>query len=213
LAINLAYLALDRFRYRAQIEPIAEKQCKQNDEKAAFEEFHDLEPVKELKWLARRSTSRVHVPRGRGALAYRYLFRKHQDVVFAVAASILCAFTMAVGVAGNVGRWPWADYLLAWPIPALLFYGCLGALLIPGISVALGRKCVVWGQNRVTTCTAQVAIHLKALATNAEPPNAAPPPNDPRRVGPSSGPSMSLEERRQMVAAVERASRRLRGDS
>jgi len=187
LAINLAYLALDRFRYRGQIEPVAERKCSKNDEEGSFDGFHDLDAVKELKWLARRETSEVFVPRGRGAIVYRYMFRKHQDVYFSIGAASICAFTLASGVALNVGRWQWSNLLLNPPIPGTLFYSCLLAVIIPATFVVLGRKCASWGADRIEYCTSQVAISLGALAQSARAPQVEPPP---AQAAPRAGPSL-----------------------
>jgi hypothetical protein len=169
-AINLAYLALNRFRYRSEIEPAAEKKCLKNDEEGSFEGFQELDAVKELKWLARRKASGVFVPKGRAAMVYRHVYRKHQDIYFTAGAATLCAFTLAAGVAMNVGRWSWAHFLTYKPLPGLLFYGCLAAVLVPVALVLMGRRCAKWGKDRIEYCTAQVAISLGALASSAEPP-------------------------------------------
>ena len=170
LAINVAYLALDRFRYRRRIEPVAEEKCVLNDEQDAFEGFHDLDPVKELKWLARRVSSKDYVPRGRAAAAYRYGFRKHQDIFFAGSAASMCAFTVATGVALSVGRWEWAHFLTISPFPGVLFYACLASMIIPVGVVLAGRRCANWGRERIEHCTNQVAISLGNLAKQAQPP-------------------------------------------
>lgn len=175
LAINVAYLALNRFRYRAEIEPAAERTCSQNEEQT-FDGFHDLDAVKELKWLARREKSEVFVPRGKGALAYRYVFRKHQDVALCLVAAFVCLFTLTTGVALAVGRWEWAKTLLLPGIPGILFYGCLLSMLVPAVLVPLGRKCAAWGKKRIEYCSKQVAISLGNLAQAARLPEGLEPP-------------------------------------
>lgn len=182
LAINLAYLALNRFRYRDEIEPAAEKKCLKNDEDGSFDGFDDLDAVKELKWLARRETSDAFVPRGRAAMVYRYMYRKHQDIYFTAGATALCAFTLVTGVALNVGRWAWSAVLTNPPIPGIMFYGCLLAVLVPVALVVMGRRCARWGKNRIEYCTAQVAISLGALAYSARPPELS---SDASAIGPT----------------------------
>jgi hypothetical protein len=184
LAINLSYLALDRFRYRGQIEPEAEKKCLKNDEEGSFEGFDSLDAVRELKWLARREKSEVFVPRGRGAIVYRFLYRKHQDVYFAVVAAAICAFILTAGVALGVGRWNWAKFLVTAPIPGILFYLCIIAMIAPGGFIALGRRCAKWGKYRIGYCTHQVAISLGNLAQQAKPPEGLAQPAPPPRQGP-----------------------------
>ena len=171
LAINLAYLALDPFRYRHKIEPAAEKACENNDSQQVMEDFHNLDAVKELKWLARRITSKAHNPTGRNATIYRYMFRQHVDVWLCAAATVFCGFVLVAGVAATLRRWAWLDLLAGPPISAVMFYLCILALAYPPVCVWLGRKCVTWGSWRIRNCTDQIGIYLKPGAAAARVPS------------------------------------------
>lgn len=169
LAINLAYLALDRFRYRQKIEPAAEIKCAENEQKLAVDGYSQIDAVRELEWLARRDQE-PFAPRGRGAFAYRWFFRSHQDIWGCVLAVLLNGFVLAGGVAQNIGRWEITQSLNDTVPLGTLFYLQLASAALPLGLVWLGRRCVVWGQNRINHCHGQIAIFLENLAKLAQAP-------------------------------------------
>jgi hypothetical protein len=167
LAINVAYLALDRFRYRSKIEPLAEVRIKQNDQ-PTFVGYENLEAVRELRWLSRCAST--FAPQGRGATTYQMLFRRHQDIYISAGFALGCGFTLVAGVAMSVGRWPWISVLTHPWLAGILFYVCVLALLTPAGFVYLGGRCLRWALGRVQHCTEQILISMGNLARSAEPP-------------------------------------------
>lgn len=173
LAINLAYLALDRFRYRMQIEPHAEEACCELDKKDKDGAFAELDQVRELHWLARRQAKPEVLPfkpSSRGAHAYHVVFRHHWDIYFVVAGALLCGFTLSLGVALSLNRWLYFAPHVSVFSTGLLFYGCLLLGTVPAGCVWLGRKCVAWGRSRVRHCKEQFAVAIRSGAREIEAP-------------------------------------------
>lgn len=90
LGISLAYLALDRFRYRRDVEEIVLKLHEKYENDSALTEQNGLEPVNELKWLCRKECN-GHNPRGVYAAPYSLLYRRHADLLIVGALAALCA--------------------------------------------------------------------------------------------------------------------------
>lgn len=166
LAVSLAYLALDRFRYRDAVEDHANGKNKQ------FESENDndtVEVVKDLQWLC-RSECNGHTPRGFGANFYHYVFRNKADEFVMAALSALSGFTLVTGVALTTGIWDWPAYIDNSTVATALFFACFGAILLPAVSVMCGRRCVRWGHEFANHCEREInKIHQAAARSAAVP--------------------------------------------
>jgi hypothetical protein len=169
LAVTLAYLALDRFRYRSAIEGAARK---------CYEKFlADSEIPKETKlgvwnevlWLVRESPN-THKPAGFWGGVYKALFRRHVDFLLVTVLALLSGAALSVGVARHLDTWSW----LAWadrPAAALVFfYVCIIATAFPFLSMYGGHRCTRWGVERACYCDEQLLIYQNLQATEVRAP-------------------------------------------
>jgi hypothetical protein len=167
LAVSLAYLALDRFRYRDDVERYAQnkKTLLANEGDA-----DTLEVVNDLRWLCREDCN-GHTPRGSLAHFYHYVFRSKADEVLIALSALWAAFTLAAGVAFNLGTWDFLLVLNRPPIANSMFAGCLFALGFPAFAVLCGRKCVTWGKSFADHCESEIAKIHKRSAQQATVPS------------------------------------------
>lgn len=172
LAVSLAYLALERFRYRDAVERYASElkvQYKSEGEDT-------VEVVKDLQWLCRQDCN-GHTPRGAAASFYHYAFRNKADEVAIAAFALIAGMTLIAGVALNLKYFWWLPYLEHPSIISFLFFCCSCALLLPAISVLCGRRCVAWGRDFAHHCETEINKIHKQSALNAPIPD-VPPAND-----------------------------------
>lgn len=163
LAITLAYLALERFRYRRDVEHSAQPLYEIYAADKNLEARADMEHVNELGWLCRKH-SNGFVPRGFHATIYAMLFRNHGDVFLITGLATVSAIVLIVGIAGQ------ADILgqvtARWMI-TVCFWVCIFAMISPAIFVLGGRRCCRWGKVRTAACDKQIAYVLSTLAKRA----------------------------------------------
>lgn len=173
--MSLAYLALERFRYRDAVEDHAQK--KERQIKNASDE-DTLEVVNDLKWLCREDCN-GHTPRGFWANLYRCVFRSKVDEFFIAFLALWSAFTLSTGVAFNLGIWDVLLFLNAPYVTYSFFAGCLFALGVPASAVLVGRKCVAWGAKFADHCESEIAKIHKQSAQRATLPAPTPTPTPP----------------------------------
>lgn len=166
LAVCLAYLALERFRYRSAIELAA----KSKRDLVKVNGDHDIiDVVRDLKWLC-RDFCNGHAPRGWWANLYRYTFRQKVDEISIAFLAGICGFTLFAGVAlkDNILSWPsmfnTSEYTNA------LFWVCFAGVAIPALSVLCGRKCMSWGEEFARHCEEQINAIMRQSAQSAEVP-------------------------------------------
>lgn len=166
LAVSLAYLALERFRYRDAVERYAkDKSGRLRNE----DESDTVEVVKDLQWLCRDDCN-GHTPRGLWANLYHYSFRNKADEFLISVLACISGLTLVSGVAMNVGLWSWVSIFEARWISTLLFYSCFAALLIPASSVLFGRKCVSWCREFADHCEDEITkIHRRSARSASVP--------------------------------------------
>lgn len=170
LAVTLAYLALDRFRYRNAVESCAKEYHKKYENDSELGKLKDLDVLNELRWL-HRSDGNDFKPVGFHGTLYSAVFRKHLDVFIISALAVLAGFTLICGVALQIGTWSWLGWAgQSWAIQ-LFFYVCAAAIALPSISVLGGRSCKNWGVKRAQHCDGQVAKYQQAGAKRASAPD------------------------------------------
>lgn len=197
LAVSLAYLALERFRYRSSIEWHAGQKKRQF---ATANDHDTVEVVKDLQWLC-RAESNGHTPRGFGANFYHYAFRNKADEILIAFLACLAGFTLVTGVGITSNVWTWAKAIDTPRVAATLFYACFGALGLPAIAVLCGRRSVRWGRNFADHCEREITkIHQQSARAAVAP-------------VPPSGPGVSGNTLRRLreAQALDRA-RRERGE-
>lgn len=173
-AMSLAYLALDRFRYRKEIESAAKRALDKYD--AEGDGTPDLPPalmtnetVNELQWLCRKQCN-GYAPKGLNIALYRYLYRKQGDVFTITVLGAMSAVALAAGVAFSLSRWQ-SIKILDKPLSiGILFYVCFFAMALPPLSIALGRHLTKWCIGRSTTLDQQIAAIMTIGVDQAQAP-------------------------------------------
>lgn len=155
MAIGLAYLALERFRYRSQIRKLATAQLEA--EICANDNVHHTTPVKTLVWLAGsklpEGMSGKNVqskrPEGFGPCLYGILFSRGHDELAVLATSCWAMIILIAGVCVGASSWMWLPTALATIIPpGILLFMLVSCLVLPILLVAMGRHCVAWADKQ-----------------------------------------------------------------
>lgn len=167
LAVALAYLALDRFRYRDAVERCALQKYRDFESSGAND--GSFEAMRDLRWLCRNEEN-GHTPRGFKANFYHYFFRNKLDEIIIAMVGALSGCTLIGGVALNADVAPLS--LLAASIDSrwtcyLFFYACMMAIVLPAIAVLCGRGCVAWGSEFTDYCSNEINTVLKNSARQA----------------------------------------------
>ncbi|WP_140420527.1 hypothetical protein [Novosphingobium sp. B 225] len=166
LAVSLAYLALDRFRYRDAVETHA------NEKNRQFSSANDedtVEVVKDLQWLC-RSPCNGHTPRGFGANFYHYVYRNKADEFVMAALAAISGFTLIAGVGLTTNLWVWVANIDTKNVATFLFYCSSFAIIFPALAVLCGRRCVKWGMGFANHCEREITkIHQAAARAAAVP--------------------------------------------
>lgn len=183
LAINLAYLALDRFRYKNLIQEYASAKLSP-DEIHTDTRLHGTTSFKVLCWMAGPRAPRIcqtikldRRPTGFLASAYHWLFLfwGGLDEYLAVAAALWSYLTVLVGVAYAIGAFKGFVGLWTYIFSAPASLTCLAlATLLPVVFVVIGRSCVGWADTQSNEMGEELnglAEHMKGLVQNIVPPN------------------------------------------
>jgi hypothetical protein len=169
LAVTLAYVVLDRFRYRREIEDAAS---------VCYQKYSALPLVvgekvpaywKEVQWLCRKSSEKFK-PAGFWGGVYKRLFRGQIDFGIIVALAIFSGGTLAVGVALNLHIWSgirWANTATA---ARISFYICLLATTFPFLAMYGGHRCARWGRLRADFCDRELLLYQGREAAEVLPP-------------------------------------------
>lgn len=151
LAICLAYLALDRFRYRTIIREGATKEL--TPDLYQTDGVHHTTPFKTLVWLAGptaptgcQNGNSPRRPQGLEPACYGWLFDKPSDEVI-VALFAFISFCILLGVVCiNANIASWYISLISYFPPGLLFFLLVIGAIAPVAFVLLGRRCVSWAE-------------------------------------------------------------------
>jgi hypothetical protein len=168
VAIGLAYLALERFRYRRDVEAEATKLHEKYEKDSKLNAELGLEQLNELRWFCRTSCN-GYSPKGWQATVYSVFFRSHGDVFIIAGLTAMSAAIMVVGVAGAAEIMPQVTSRFMINVG---FIVCMLAMAVPGVSVLTGRRNRFWAMARARECDHQVVIALQLSAREAEAPEA-----------------------------------------
>lgn len=176
LAITLAYLALDRFRYRDKIQAQAAE--KLNDDSLTGPAVHHTTAFGALIWLAGSEAPQACViacdaaisngtpkknkaPAGFKATSYDWLFRVAigEGVVAFLSGISFIVLVAAVAVQSQVMVWLPTTLLWFFPL-GVYFAALLAGSILPVLLVWLGRACVKWAENH----THEMGEEMKATA-------------------------------------------------
>jgi len=166
LVVAVAYLALEGFRYRRDIELVAAKSHEKYESNAKLNSEDGMEHLNELKWFNRKQCN-AFSPRGTPATIYRWFFRWQGDVFVISFLASVSAIILVLGVAGEAGIVGGISNRF---VIVAGFLACLTSMGIPGVAVLLGRHARTWGIARVKECDRQIALALRLSAREAEPP-------------------------------------------
>lgn len=186
-AMSLAYLALDRFRYRSAVENTAKKALEKYDKEGDGipdlpDSLNNNETVNELKWLCRKDCN-GYSPKGWQITLYQYVFRQHHDVILVIALGIIATFTLVSGVAFSLNRWQWFAGANSPTSVAFFFYLCFASLCTPPLLIWGGRYLTIWGVKRVNELDMQIAGIMKFSASRTIAP-VIPPKSKPKATAP-----------------------------
>lgn len=166
MAITLAYLALDRFRYRKEVESVASELHKKYENNAQLGNDTKMEWLQELKWLCRKECN-GHSPNSTMGWVYGTFFRRQGDLWLVSLLAVLSAAVMIQGVAGQADIWPKSS--IPW-VNTFAFAACSAAMSVPAGAILLGRRCRNWAKLRAEKCDDQIAHALTLSAQEAKSP-------------------------------------------
>lgn len=183
LAINLAYLNLQRFRYREQIRQRASSELDAlGSESVLPKSILESDQFKEILYLARlknndglddtKNHKKIFAasPSGGWAFLYRFIFANHQDLGAAIMLSIFSTLILLAGTAEGIHAAPYFTKYATdgW---ALFYFVVLSmGLLFPMIFVLSGRRVVRKGCNHAVKAGKQLAALLADMAGKVEAP-------------------------------------------
>lgn len=181
LAANLAYLSLQRFRYRSEMREAASKELKQFGEAVQLPtSITSHDQYKELHYLAKLSNhdgkntqkaAAVQRPKGVWAFMYFVLFEYHEDIVIVGLLTIFSIIILLGGVAHSINIWSWLLPYSHDGWTELWFWVLTLGTIAPASLVLLGRWVVRCGCARARHYGEQLGDLIKDLANRAAPPN------------------------------------------
>ena len=174
VAINLAYLALDRFRYSSIVQDVAVSGL--GDEKVHGDtRLQKTTPFKVLCLLAGEkapATCKVAISDDEDSYGfwfwiYRSLFRKGWDEWIGFACTFWAYLVLFLGVASAVGTISGAvNFFTNWVSASFAIWSLLIVTLFPLVFVGLGRGCSTWAQNHAEKMGRELAETAKNMAEN-----------------------------------------------
>ena len=163
LAISLSYLALERFRYRRDVEMIANKLHEKFENDGKLQNESGMEHLNELRWLGRKSCN-GHAPTGGLSAPYAILYRTHGDILIVGFLSVVAAIVLVAGTAGSIQLV--GEIATRWVV-LVAFFGCASAMVLPALGIVLGHRCRTWAIKRAHECDDQIATILAFSAKTA----------------------------------------------
>lgn len=176
LALNLAYLNLDRFRYRKEIYKHA---CTQLDTLNGDKDQLDALPNgHSYKFITRLGTMPDPDKKesfgfdtrddsdhsGFWWFVYRYLFEKRQDMALCYFLTGIALIALILGVANNVGQWGSLTCLFQGWVDTAGFYLLLFCLVAPIALVEIGRRSVRAFKRTITKTISDISLLMQTLA-------------------------------------------------
>lgn len=179
LALNLAYLGLQRWRYRQQVREAADKEYATFGGNPAI--IEPLEQWTQLQVLAGHSDKRNSLPSR--LRVFEAIYGIENDVKAAFVFAVFAVFILLLGVAHNIGIWQPLTAIATKAWTTFYFYVLAFSIGLPLASVMLGRRLVNTACAHAKACTKQlsavVATHVQALEKPISPlPQNSPASND-----------------------------------
>lgn len=162
--VNIAYLSLERFRYRSKIRDHAKENL------GRFKDGGSGVPSRLIsnKWykevsrlaslgnndsdLPKPKSGPATLPDGRWPAVYAYLFEHHRDRKLCILLAFVLSALLLTGVAHQVFVLkPVRCFFTPSYIPITFWFGVVAAIL-PTIFMHLGSKVVRWGTHYSTEC-------------------------------------------------------------
>ena len=154
LAINLAYLALDRFRYKTLINDEADEQLLKCD--LSDDQTKTMIQFRQLVYLSSKKNQDEHkkwtngnpAPPGNLAYAYHRLFNHNIDEIIISTFTVISFFLLYLGMAENERYLSFLiDTSYKEIIVSISFYFLFISTICPMAFVILGRACVNWASK------------------------------------------------------------------
>ncbi|MER9216019.1 hypothetical protein NKI54_28910 [Mesorhizobium sp. M0663] len=179
LAVNVAYLALVRFRYRSKIRDHA----KQKIESFRGEDGQIAANICDNLWFQRvarlgslydndedipEPKKRQKMPDGFWGKFYSSVFEFHRDVKAVSALGCFCAFVLAAGTATTVNQWLWMNCLFSTDWIWISFYLTLLSGLVPVMCALSGKRVVKWAAGYTNECVGGIGQLLKTEVQQAK---------------------------------------------
>ena len=160
LAINIAYLNLERFRYRKKIREPAREQLERlhRFDGDFLKNISKQDQTVELVWLAgiddadkNNPTSPPQRPRSIGlwGWVYNLLFHQHIDLWLVGIMTAISLMALFIGPIHELNLAPWSEKYFAGTGAWVSWVVLLLCTLLPIAFVFMGRRVVKWGQGRV----------------------------------------------------------------
>lgn len=164
-AMCLAYLALDRFRYRTEVEKAAQSALATLDKEGDGtpdppEAIANNDAMLELKWFARHDCNGFR-PQHPWTWVYSAIYRRETDKWTIISLAVLAAFVLLSGVGAKIATWLWSSAITGEGSLGFWFYICLACIVVPPLSVGIGRHVMEWCQRRSKHLESQILILLK----------------------------------------------------
>ena len=196
LAISLAYLNLDRFRYRSRIREHARKELARfagdasglarlarnrwfrqvqflaalpdNDRlsKKSMEE-HRKEAEKNGEIKNGNSETKSGMPDGLWGKIYLIFFSVHQDRYATYVFTLIALIALLFGCAHQIGVWTFTQCLGSGKLLIFMFYLLSLCVLAPILFVMMGRRVVVWAMEYATSCCTDLEEPMQGAVKKA----------------------------------------------
>jgi hypothetical protein len=180
LALGLAYLNLEKFRYRSQIRDKALKALEQLKVNGSTPEIFGNSPAyARIKTLAalpdnnendQARQQKANVPDGFWNKTYRHLFEFHKDKNIVIFTSVASAVVLIVGVALQVGQLTFLECIFSPSIVKILFWVLAFSVMFPMALVRAGNKVVESMWKLIDSDTKELNVPLVVFAQNAKSP-------------------------------------------
>lgn len=165
-AVCLAYLALDRFRYRSAVENGANKL--KDEIGVAMEKENVLDASNELRWMCREECN-GHSPIGFLANAYHLFYRNSLDIKLVSGGAVVCFSVLALGAGLEIGKLGFLSFLEGSGWIGALYWFCIASSVTPVASILFGRRCAKWGVQRTAHLKKQLEQVMSHQAQQAQP--------------------------------------------
>lgn len=183
LAINLAYLNLERFRYKRRmrrrahqaLEEVFGKSAKVPEECKGTVSYKRLERLLDIKdhdgpddpSAKKKKKNGASLQSELGDMIFMYLFEWNFDFILSFIFAFAAAFVLIAGVAHGALYWEWSYGLATGWQASVVFYFLIFAMFFPVGFVGCGRLVVRWAEDLVTNCSAELAKTKQLLAQSA----------------------------------------------